>query len=59
MTANREIGTAVVLVAAIVAAIGVVVGFLSITSAVGLAVCGIFLGTGVARGSFSNTPKAR
>ena len=47
------------LVAAIVAAIGVVVGFLSVTSAVGLAVCGIFLGTGVARGAFSGTPKAR
>ena len=56
MTTNRKIGTAVVLVAAMMAAIGVVVGFLSITSAVGLAVCGIVIGTGVARGTFSSAP---
>ncbi|HKH98428.1 MAG TPA: hypothetical protein VJ999_04910 [Candidatus Sulfotelmatobacter sp.] len=56
MTTHRKLGIAITLVTAIAAAIGVVMGFLSITSAVGLAVVGILIGTGVARGNFSSVP---
>jgi hypothetical protein len=56
MTTQRKLGIAIVLIAAIVAAIGVVGGFFSITSAVGLAVVGLLIGTGVARGRFSSVP---
>jgi len=56
MTSHRKLGIAIILVTAIATAIGVVVGFLSITSAVGLAVVGIVIGTGVARGMFWTTP---
>jgi len=58
MTSHRKLGTAIILVTAIAASIGVVVGFLSITSAVGLAVAGIVIGTAVARGRFSSAPDA-
>ena len=58
MTTHRKVAIAITLVPAIVAAIGVVVGFLSITSAVGLAVVGLVIGTGVARGRFSSVPDA-
>jgi hypothetical protein len=58
MATNRKIGAAITLVCVIAAAIGVVVGFLSITTAVGIAVVGILIGTGVARGRFSRTPDA-
>ena len=53
MTTHRKLGIAIILIPAIVAAIGVVVGFVSITSAVGLAVVGLLIGTAVARGRFS------
>jgi hypothetical protein len=56
MTTNRKLGTAIVLVTAIGAAIGVIVGVLSITSAVGASVIGILIGTAVARGRFSTVP---
>jgi len=56
MTTHRKLGIAITLVTAIAAAIGVVMGFLSITSAVGLAVVGILIGNGVARGNFSSVP---
>ncbi|MGO9086899.1 MAG: hypothetical protein ACLQBK_16880 [Candidatus Sulfotelmatobacter sp.] len=59
MTSHRNLGIAIVLVPAIAAAVGVVVGFLSITSAVGLAVAGIVIGTAVARGRFSSAPYAK
>jgi hypothetical protein len=58
MTKNKRIGIAIILVPAIGAAIGVVVGYLSITTAVGLAVVGIVIGTAVARGRFSTVPDA-
>ena len=48
MATNRKIGAAITLVCVIAAAIGVVVGFLSITTAVGIAVVGILIGTGSA-----------
>jgi hypothetical protein len=53
MTTHRKLGIAIILVPALLAAIGVVMGILSITSAVGLAVVGLLIGTGVARGRFS------
>jgi len=56
MTTHRKLGIAITLVTAIAAAIGVVMGFLSITSAVGLAVVGILIDNGVARGNFSSVP---
>jgi len=56
MATNRKIGAAITLMTAIGAAVAVVVGLLSITSAVGLAVIGIVIGTGTSRGRFSNTP---
>jgi len=58
MTRNRRIGGAIALVLAIVAAIGLLVGYFSIQPAVGLAVVGIVIGTGVARGVFSPVPDA-
>ncbi len=53
MTAHRKLGVAIILVTAILAAIGAVAGFLGITSAVGLAVVGLLIGTAVARGRLS------
>ncbi|MGA1986563.1 MAG: hypothetical protein ABSG72_09860 [Candidatus Sulfotelmatobacter sp.] len=58
MTTHRKLGIAIILVPALLAAIGVVMGILSITSAVGLAVVGLLIGTGVARGRFSSAPNA-
>ena len=56
MTTNRKLGTAIVLVTAIGAAIGVIVGVFTITTAIGVAVIGILIGTAVARGRFSTVP---
>jgi len=53
---NRKIGAAVALVTAIVAAIGLLTGYFNIQPAVGLAVVGIVIGTGIARGAFSSPP---
>jgi len=58
MARNRKIGAAVALVTAIVAAIGLLTGYFNIQPAVGLAVVGIVIGTGIARGAFSSTPDA-
>ncbi|HEY4962219.1 MAG TPA: hypothetical protein VII29_15275 [Terriglobales bacterium] len=59
MTTNRKRGTAITLVTPVGSAIGVVVGYLNITSAVGVAVVGILIGTGVARGVFSTAPNTK
>ncbi|HTS35682.1 MAG TPA: hypothetical protein VMH04_08430 [Candidatus Solibacter sp.] len=56
MATNRKVGAAIALVCTSAAALGLVGGFLSITTAVGIAVIGIVIGTGVARGNFSSTP---
>ena len=58
MTTHRKLGAAIALVTAIGAATGVVVCYLNITPAVGAAVIGIVIGTGVARGMFSTTPNS-
>lgn len=56
MTSSKRIGVAIVLLTAIVAAVGLLTGYFRIQPAVGLAVCGIVIGTGVARGAFSASP---
>jgi len=53
MATNRQIGIGVVLLTAIGAATGLVVGILSLAPAVGAAVTGIVLGTALARGTLS------
>ncbi|HMD76502.1 MAG TPA: hypothetical protein VKG86_03915 [Terracidiphilus sp.] len=58
MTTNRKLGAAITLAAAAGAAMGVLAGYVSITTAVGAAVFGIVIGTGAARGRFSTTPDA-
>lgn len=58
MTRNKKIGVAIVLVSAIMAASGLFTGYFSIQPAVGLAVAGLLIGTGVARGKFSAVPGA-
>jgi len=58
MTPHKRIGAGIALVTAIGAATGVVVGILHLTPAVGAAVIGIVIGTGVARGMFSTAPDA-
>jgi divalent metal cation (Fe/Co/Zn/Cd) transporter len=58
MSRNKKIGAAIVLVTAIVAGVGLLTGYFSIQPAVGLAVAGLLIGTGVARGKFSSTPDA-
>jgi len=58
MTRNRKLGTVITLVTAVGAALGVLAGYISITTAVGAAVIGIVIGTAVARGRFSSAPDA-
>jgi hypothetical protein len=54
MEQHRKIGAAIAFVAAVIAVIGLVAAHLSGPIAVGIAVIGIVIGTGVARGSFSS-----
>ena len=58
MSRNKTIGAAIVIVTALLAAAGLLTGYFSIQPAVGLAVAGLLIGTGVARGKFSGTPDA-
>ena len=58
MAKNKKIGAAFALATAIVAAIGLLTGYFSVQPGVGLAVVGIVIGTGVARGAFSGSPDA-
>lgn len=53
MTSNKKIGTVVVLVTAVLAAVGLLTGYFHIQAGVGLAIVGIVIGTGIARGAFS------
>lgn len=59
MTTNRKVAISIVLGTAIVAAVGLLTDYFSIQPAVGLAVVGIVIGTGVARGAFSSRPDAK
>ena len=54
MTKQKSLGVAIVLIVAGGAALGLVTGHLSIVVAIGIAVSGILIGTGVARGKFSD-----
>ena len=54
MTTHRTLGAVI----ALAAATGVIVGFLHVNAAVGAAVIGIVIGTGIARGMFSTAPDA-
>jgi hypothetical protein len=56
MTGQRKIGAAIAIVAALFAAVGLMAVHISSPIAVGIAVIGIVIGTGVARGNFSSTP---
>jgi hypothetical protein len=56
VTTNRKLGAAIALVTAIVAAVGLLTSFLNVAPAIGLALAGIVIGTGVAGGAFSATP---
>ena len=53
MTSERTIGVGIVLLMAIGAATGLVLGILHAPTAVGAAVTGIVLGTAIARGAVS------
>jgi len=55
MTTNRKIGIGITLAAALFAAAAIILGYVSYTVGVGIAVIGILIGTGVARGAFSRT----
>lgn len=59
MKSNGCVGGAIALAAASVAAIGLLTGYLNVPPAIGVAVAGMVIGTGVARGAFSAAPEAR
>jgi hypothetical protein len=54
MTTNRKIGSAIVIGAALIAVVGLTVAHLNIQVCVGIAVVGILIGSGVARGKFAS-----
>jgi hypothetical protein len=56
MRSGKTIAILIVLSTAVAGAVGVVTGFFNITTAVGIAICGIVIGFGVVRGAFSATP---
>jgi len=58
MTTNRKIGAAIAIVAALIAVAGLTVAHLGVPISCGIAVIGIAIGTGVARGKFSSAPNA-
>ncbi len=57
MTTNRKVGVAIILGCALVAAVGLMVWHLAVPIGVGIAMVGIVIGTGVARGNFSSAHK--
>jgi len=54
----KRTGAAIAIFAAIIAAVGMTIFHLSIPIGCGIAVVGMLIGTGVARGKFSSTPDA-
>ncbi|MFZ0863655.1 MAG: hypothetical protein WCA27_22835 [Candidatus Sulfotelmatobacter sp.] len=58
-TSHQRAGAAIAILAAFGSVIGLMVGHVSSLVAVGIAVIGIVIGTGVARGKFSSAPNAR
>jgi uncharacterized membrane protein (UPF0136 family) len=59
MVSHKKIGAAIALVIALLAAVGRLTGYFHIQAAVGLAIVGIVIGTGVARGAFSSTDASK
>jgi uncharacterized membrane protein (UPF0136 family) len=59
MVWHKKIGAAIALVIALLAAVGRLTGYFHIQAAVGLAIVGIVIGTGVARGAFSSTDASK
>jgi len=57
-TSHRRTGAAITILAAIFAAVGMTVFHLGIPIGCGIAVVGMLIGTGVARGKFSRPPDA-
>ena len=57
-TSHKKTGAAIAIMAAIIAVIGMTIFHLSIPIGCDIAVIGILIGTGVARGKFSRTPGA-
>ena len=57
-TSEKRVGAAIAIIAAIFAAVGMIVFHLSIPIGCGIAVVGMLIGTGVARGKFSRPPDA-
>jgi hypothetical protein len=55
-TANQKAGAAVAILCAIGSVIALLLGYLGSASAIGVAIVGIVIDTGVARGAFSSTP---
>jgi len=59
ITSHQKSGAAIAILAALGSVIGLVTGYLSRPSAVGIAIIGIVIGTGVARGVFSPAPTSK
>jgi hypothetical protein len=57
-SANQKAGAGIAILCAIGSVIALLLGYVGSASAVGVAIVGIVIGTGVARGSFSSTPNA-
>jgi hypothetical protein len=58
MSPDRRIALVIVLSTALLGAAGALRGFFTTNAAVGIAICGIVIGTGVARGAFAATRPA-
>jgi phosphate/sulfate permease len=58
MERHRKIGAAIAIVAALIAVAGLTVAHLGVPISDGIAVVGILIGVGVARGKFSSAPDA-
>jgi hypothetical protein len=58
-TSHQKSGAAIAISAALGSAIGLMTGYVSRPSAVGIAIIGIVIGTGVARGMFSPAPNSK
>jgi len=56
---HKRLALAIVFFTALLAAAGFFKGFFTINAAVGVAVCGIVIGTGVSRGAFSGLPDSK
>jgi len=58
MTPHNKAGATIALLTSLVAATGIIAGYLRVPIAVGVAMVGIVIGTALARGMFSRPPHA-